>query len=300
MSCPTIYTLSNISGQSGSFHNLSGSYLELDYYNLPAQDPLIRGHVWRDQNDFLKISAGWTPSQINTIAWYDGADTARISSVSNIINTVEDKSSNGVTLTVPSGNTGPKTGTRTLSNLNVIEWDTSGQLLENSSFSHNQASSALYLGIIFKVDVDGLQDFLFAGRDSVSPGNRMAIRRNVANSNIEILGGSGTGVNIRISSPTNSCTEGNEYIILVKLNSTTSEIRINGVSQAVGNIGTNTLNTFTIGGNALGVQNIDGYIAEFVAFLDPEEEKIEGYLAHKWGLSYLLPASHTYKTSPPF
>lgn len=35
------------------------------------------------------------------------------------------------------------------------------------------------------------------------------------------------------------------------------------------------------------------------AVTDDEREKIEGYLAHKWGLTASLPAAHPYKTSPP-
>ena len=30
-----------------------------------------------------------------------------------------------------------------------------------------------------------------------------------------------------------------------------------------------------------------------------EREKLEGYFSHKWGLSELLPVTHTYKTLPP-
>lgn len=78
-----LYTLSNTSGESGIFQNLDSDvsdlgqvsalsissssissssaslgYLILDYNNIPAVDPLIRGAVWRDGSDFLKISSG--------------------------------------------------------------------------------------------------------------------------------------------------------------------------------------------------------------------------------------------------
>ena len=45
--------------------------------------------------------------------------------------------------------------------------------------------------------------------------------------------------------------------------------------------------------------NIRGDLAEVVAFQsknDTTREKLEGYLAHKWGLTSLLPSGHTYKT----
>jgi hypothetical protein len=30
-----------------------------------------------------------------------------------------------------------------------------------------------------------------------------------------------------------------------------------------------------------------------------EQQRVEGYLAHKWGLTANLPAGHSYKTTPP-
>lgn len=282
--------------QKNYYINHTGRELYRKLYNF-GLDNLIS---YSYDSGFRPNLPHWSPFEISTAAWFDGSDLQTITSSENIVSNLNDKSGNSVNLTVPTTNTGPKTGTRTLNDLNVIEWDTAGQLLENTSFSHDQANNALYLAIVFSVDVNGLQDFLFAGTDSAAPGNRMAVRRNVANSSIEILGGSGTGSNISLRTSVNSCTEGDDYIILLKLNGATSEIRINGLSEKTGNIGTNTLETFTIGGNALGSQNIDGYIAEFVTFLGSNEEEIEGYLAHKWGLESKLPSSHPYKKVAPF
>ena len=48
---------------------------------------------------------------------------------------------------------------------------------------------------------------------------------------------------------------------------------------------------------------LTGYIAELVIcnakLSDADREKVEGYLAHKWGLEGNLPSGHPYKTSPP-
>lgn len=281
---------------------VTADHLNLDYYKLPISDPLVRGDVWRDENDFLKISPGWTPAILNTIAWYDAADTFRIASTNNTISQVNDKSGNNINLTVITpGTTGPKTLTRVLNNLNVIEWCEPLQLLENAAFSHNQSTTPLCIAIVFRADFDNSQDFLFAGTDSAAPGNRMAIRRNSTNNNIQIIGGSNTGSNIVISSANNTAIEGQDYILVAKLNSSNSAIRINGTLERSGNIGTNQLTSLTIGGNTIGSSNINGYIAEFIAFLDTDkQEKVEGYLAHKWNLASNLPGNHPYKTYWPF
>jgi hypothetical protein len=39
------------------------------------------------------------------------------------------------------------------------------------------------------------------------------------------------------------------------------------------------------------------YAPSMLATLD--RQRIEGYLAHKWGLTANLPADHPYKTVPP-
>lgn len=84
-----VYTLSNISGETGIFddincsstinsnsilstsisstslssnfissNSISGGYLVLDYDAIPSIDPVSKGAVWRDSNNFLKISTG--------------------------------------------------------------------------------------------------------------------------------------------------------------------------------------------------------------------------------------------------
>ena len=276
--------------------------LNLDYYELPTSDPLVRGDVWRDENNFLKISAGWTPAVINTLAWYDAADASTITSSLGIVSEIKDKSENGLDLTViTAGNTGPNTGRRTLNGLNVINWDQRNQFLENLNFAHDQALTPLFIAVVFKADIDGNQDFIFAGTTSPAVGDKMALRRFNDSNGFQILGGSGTGINIAMGSGVDTVLEGKTYIVLSKLNSSDSHIRIDGDLKNTGNIGLNNLNSIKLGGNAIGGSNLEGYIAEFIAFLDTgEQEKVEGYLAHKWNLTSKLPGSHPYKTYWPF
>lgn len=63
-----IYTLSNISGETGvlnhvssnfiAFSTISGENVILNYDEIPSTDPNTEGQVWRDSNGFLKISSG--------------------------------------------------------------------------------------------------------------------------------------------------------------------------------------------------------------------------------------------------
>jgi hypothetical protein len=47
----------------------------------------------------------------------------------------------------------------------------------------------------------------------------------------------------------------------------------------------------------------NGYCGELIVFASPQDvvirNKLEGYLAHKWGLTANLPSDHPYKTNAP-
>lgn len=78
-------------------------------------------------------------------------------------------------------------------------------------------------------------------------------------------------------------------------------------SSFIGNMRANNpiqINGYCIGNDRLlGNRNWTGYIAEIVSFgrklTDDERFKVEGYLAHKWGIADVLPANHLYKTTAP-
>lgn len=245
----------------------------------------------------------WTPaSPANTLAWYDASDSSTITASSNIISQVDDKSGNNFNLNVlTGGKTGPKTGIQTLNDLNVFTWDTVGQVLENNSFSYDQNSNGLYFAIIFKCIIDNTQDFVLAGTESTSAGNRMAVRRNGTINSIQIIGGSGTGSNIVLGSSPGSVPEGQDFLVASKFNGANSHIRIDGELLKSGNIGTNAFSSLNIGANEAESSPIKGYIAEIVFSTgSSDEEEVEGYLAHKWGLESKLPSSHPYKKVSPF
>lgn len=274
------------------------------YANSNREDISVVDPINKEQppNSNFKIDAQpWTPSAIATKFWYDASDLSTISSSSNVISQVDDKSGNNIHLNViTAGKLGPKTGIRSLNGLNVFSWDTPDQILENNSFFHDQASAALFIAIVFKADLDGSQDFLLAGTESTAAGQRMSVRRLHNGDRMQILGGSNTGSNIALTSNTNTAPEGEDFIVLVKMNSSTSAIRLNGQLEKTGNIGTNVLDSLNIGGNAIESSNINGYIAEIISFTDSSKQIIvEGYLAHKWALQSKLPTSHTYKNSEP-
>lgn len=129
--------------------------------------------------------------------------------------------------------------------------------------------------------------------------------------------GTNPNVQIEIGNPsaqkqpsiTSSSSVLNQYYMLgMTHDGTTLTGRMNGTTFGT-MLTAGTINN--ISGLPFIVADIDGYasespvdICEIVAMLRPpatnEVERIEGYLAWKWGLVANLPAGHTFKTSPPY
>ena len=243
-----------------------------------------------------KIGGYWTPDKIKDLLtfWYDPSESSKITTVGSQVTYVEDKSNNNYDLSVlTAGKIGPTIGNRNLNGLNVFEYPSifpnSDVVLENNSFTYDQASSPLCIAMIVRCDEDFTfdQDFIFSGTEGAT---RIVIRRSVDN-NIEIFSGS-----FLIKTPNGSAPEGQTILLVVKFNSTSSTIRINGNQLASGNIGTIPFSSMNIGANEGEQQQIEGFIAEIVGFTDPSyQEIIEGYLSNKWGLIENLPNNHPYK-----
>lgn len=245
-------------------------------------------------------SEAWTPAKLSTIAWYDASDTSTIttSNAGDDVIKMTDKSSNGFDLTVITANkVGPDSGTRTLNDLNVLEYSktstSSNVILEHNGFNQNQP---IVLTMLVHLDDEGIstgeQDFLISFTEQQNP--RLSIRRTTGNS-FQVLSNSGA-----VGSGNGSVTEPGEYLVTVYFNSTGTSLRINGSFINSGSVANNTLVNINLGGEFNENQCLDGFIAETIFYPQNSDIiKIEGYVAHKWGQSSKLPSDHLYKTSAP-
>jgi hypothetical protein len=91
--------------------------------------------------------------------------------------------------------------------------------------------------------------------------------------------------------------------LVVRDDTKTSTSSLNGVLQDTRNWDTvKSLSTLQIGTWSNG-QHWQGYAAEIIVYTgsvsDTERQKVEGYLAWKWGLQSMLPSTHPYKSSGP-
>ena len=266
----------------------------------PPSDGLLKledgsGVYLTEGGDYLafELLSLWTPSNTSsTVGWWDASDASTISTSGSEVTSVTDKSGNGYTL--QRGTTGPTIGTRTLNGLNVFEFTgANGNALENNSFTWNQASNALGFAAVYRLDDDGLtdQDFLVSGTESST---RIGIRR-LTSYQWQIIA---TGASLTTGSTLG--VEPVTQMMVARFNAGNSLIRIDGTHQVSGKIGTVPFSSLNINGNYLEQQGIEGFMAEIVFFSDlTQTEKIEGYLAHKWGIDGNLDSSHPYDLAAP-
>ena len=97
----------------------------------------------------------------------------------------------------------------------------------------------------------------------------------------------------------------NKSLFSYLYNGDTSYVLINGVQQLSGSVGTVGFSgNFVLGArHSEDIQFFKGSVYEFLIFsenlFDDSRQKVEGYLAHKWGLTTNLTADHPYKDTAP-
>jgi hypothetical protein len=266
----------------------------------------------------------WDPSQLSSLAaWYD-ADAITGLSNNDPVSTWADASGNGYDLTQTS-TARPTYKTSTLNGLPVVEFDGSNDFLEASTaadwkFLHDSTGSSVFA--VWKAGTTANPGVFYAlcdtGGRSTAIGYRLAYLDSSGfddQFNTQIARGvSGTLV---VGNYTASGTHAANAAYLVTSisdpsNGTAaarSSIRLNGGSSVANNSALNTPSTSNptaalhLGCEQIAASFLLGYIAEVVicdtVLTSTNREKIEGYLAHKWGLTAYLPSSHPYKSSAP-
>lgn len=238
-------------------------------------------------NSFAR--ALWTPSEITTTAWYDAADLGTITHSGGAISQWDDKSGNDYHVTQSTGSKQPDTGTRTIGGKNVIEFN-GGQVLANNAFAMSSALITMF-GVLASDTADGVRVISIQNSGSVEMYPWGAGCRSPEQATISI--GLNTDINL---------------YSFVKSAADDHELWNNGTS--VGTDSTTTT-TFTSSDIIIGALNdgspptsaFNGRLAEFIvidsAISTSNRQKVEGYLAWKWGREGSLPSGHKFKSAPP-
>jgi hypothetical protein len=235
----------------------------------------------------------WAPDDIATVAWFDASDTNTIhtNDVAGRVSQWDDKSGNSYNLTNSNPTNQPMTGITSNNGLNTLYFDTT-KLYNTGSFISSQPFS---VAVVVSRAVASQK----RSPRLISPTSGAGLWIDAA----EYSRYWNFGTITTSYSPTN-----NEFLILSGLaNGASSEIRVNGGDADTGDTGTAAFS----GGLCVGERpdvvfdyySLQGSIGEIIisgeAWDTDTRQKVEGYLAHKWGSQTKLPNGHPYKEHPP-
>ena len=248
------------------------------------------------------FSAPWTPANITTALWLDATDNATVFSDAGTTQAVagsstvqqwNDKSGNARNLSQSTAGLRPSYTSAGLNGKNILTFTskTMRSALDALSFStlavFAVASNSANFSVLFGIPHEATSHS--------NPFFRLLVWRTIDNEvNIRVNGVAATGGTFGTTS--------NIY----SLDSSTAEGRVGGTVQVTGTPATLTYPNsvpFILGGHASEGELMNGIYAEVVVVSSAPStdtrERIEGYLAHKWGLTANLPGGHPYKTAAP-
>lgn len=256
------------------------------------------------------FSKQWTPIELSPDVWLDAADASTITQSTNVVSAWADKSGNSRNATQATGSYRPVVGQTTLNGRNVISFDGVDSFLRIADFT---ASLTNVYAVVQTSTATGAQHIVRKGFSSSTSSFEYLFRFN--------------GDDYQVILPTALGQPSETTIILtVADQATTSPVIVgydwNGSSVFVYENGTsiggvtapstqfNITQELRIGASHTSSENnsapagvLNGYIAELVlvsgALSMEERQKLEGYFAHKWNLTSVLPTGHPYVDVAP-
>jgi len=246
-------------------------------------------------------SSLWLPSEASAKAWYDASDSSTIiKNASNEVTAWADKSSNSNNLTAKDN---PVTGSSTLNSLNVFDVD-GGDYFELNNLS-TPASGNLQAFIVCNVtavnnNTDAILSMDSQQRDWQIQANTADFFRGnlvfAGQSSPSTGGGSANLTGYHIYCADLDFTDDGQYQLLM------DGALLPGTNQRTytGKLASNV--NFRIFANRGENEFPQGSVAEVILLDNTDNstrQKVEGYLAHKWGLTSSLPSNHPYKVVIP-
>lgn len=253
----------------------------------------------------------WDPSLISTALWLDAADNTTVFSGAGTTQATNgagvqqwnDKSGNGFHLSQSTSGNRPTYATSLLNSKNVITF------ASNSSQALDRAGGAWGTSYIVmavaRTNLTAADQAIFAARStSVAAPVNPQLSIDTANNSAFIIrdDSSVIAVSSTATMPLNSWT-----LLGGQRNGNAVTHYRNGTPSATGTaaspLGTISNTHTTVGGRYGGNFSLTGFlsgnIAEVIVAPISALERIEGYLAHKWGLTANLPSDHPYKVNVP-
>ena len=242
----------------------------------------------------------WTPSEIATALWLDAADSATITVNGSKVTQWSDKSGNGRHVTQDTDSLRPTLGT------NKIVFGGS-HWLRNATAS--LPLSEFVLAVVFRettaVANAGVLSVRGSGNDYESTNGLIFGPSNKTNARCSCIGSTPKRFDVRdTASPTGACPLA-VYVIDkgVASGSFYRDGNLLATSSSFTAFAASSLGGVVIGSRQLPLTPtslyLKGEIMEIVYAPAADRQKLDGYLAHKWGLVENLPSDHPYKLAAP-
>lgn len=246
------------------------------------------------------MAVDWTPEFLSSgllSAWYK-ADSLSLSDGAGV-GSWTDSSGNGNTVAQLTSGRQPTFQTNELNSQPVLRFDGTNDILTDGDIAALDVGTGdIWMAAVFKsTDNSAAQNYFEKGATS------FGLRTTSAGVLQMNLGGTS---NIPLQSNGNWSRTAFVIVTAARVSSTCNGFVNGTASNTTGTTNTGSISNsdvFDIGSRAVGAGPMVGDIAEILvggATLDDNQRfKIEGYLAHKYGLSANLPSDHKYKNAAP-
>ena len=267
---------------------------------VPGKVTLAKEFTWNESI--------WNPSMLSTALWLDAADASTITESGGAVSQWDDKSGNGRNAAQSDAFHQPQYVTEVLNGRPVLRFSSStfkylittsffGTATQRSVFSVNTYLPSPTYQYVWHQDSAQLGGAALVFRAQANFSDWLA------NDTIAWADGYDSGRSPRFIS-SGVTGSGSAAIHGLALGSQESVLRVNGTSSTARVQLTaawpNVARRFSVGRST---QSLQGDVAEIVYIDGPvpttTRQKLEGYLAHKWGLTANLPNDHPYKLVGP-
>ncbi len=256
--------------------------------------PILKHYMERDLGEFEFSSGSWTPSRITTALWLDAADASTITLNGSTVSQWNDKSGNSRNFSQATAGNQPLYSINALNGKNVVNFVSSDALTRAAIPFNDLGNNSLYV---------------VGNRTGSNSFNVTVIISRAATRTRNMLFGNGSsywGV-YNAYSPVGFVGATYKICGIIADQATNAFLYYqDGTSQgSAGTVNADTVfgdNNCYLGNDQYG-SSLIGNIAEVIFCdeknTDSDRQKIEGYLAHKWGMQASLPNEHPYKSFTP-
>jgi hypothetical protein len=248
---------------------------------IPGKMTLAKEFTWNE--------TVWNPSMLSTALWLDAADASTITESGGAVSQWDDKSGNSRNVTQATAANQPTYTSGGLNQLPVVTYGGDDFLSNTIGFQPYRSAAIVYrdsssstvgnvtpLGSVF-----GGQGGSYHGFDDNTQIFSVLYTDPKTLNGQNYRNGASIGDGLTTARPSSVCIQ--------------THVATGNLTQPLTVIGADNANS--------SARAITGIIAEVIisplAWSSLERQKIEGYLAHKWGLTANLPAGHPYKLVGP-